>query len=298
MMGVALPLMALPASAAGNPPWEPDTQAIGTLQFFNSSGQQIFGGNNLSHLFDYALANSADATAGTKAFVTFAAPAPGVPTGSWFSNQESTATPFPNASAPPPLNSSPNPLVTLGATDANLSTFMQLVPPQTMTGYANVFQIRVSTSGPGGVGTGTTAYWDADVLVDPGAGTWQEIYPETGPTAQPTSTVLMVSPAAPVQQNTSVTLTATESAADSSHPAGTVQFMQDGFAVGTPQAVNSNGVASLSTTALLASAPLGTQLTAKFTPADNADFIDSTSPGVPYTVNPVANKPTISGLHQ
>ena len=68
------------ANAATTPPWEPDAQAVGTLTFYNSAGQVVTGGSNLSHLFDYAVASSPDATLGTKATLTFAAPAPGVPT--------------------------------------------------------------------------------------------------------------------------------------------------------------------------------------------------------------------------
>ena len=298
MAAVALPLLALPASAATTPPWEPDPQAIGTLQFFNAAGQQVFGGNNLSHLFDFVLASGADTTGGTKATLTFAAPTPGAPTGNWFNALGSAATAFPSATAPGTLKSNPNPLVTLSATDANLATFIQSATAQTQAGYANVFQLRVSTSGPGGVGTGTTSYWDADVMVNTTAGTWQETYPDTGPSAQATTTEVSASPPGSAQQNASVTLTATEAAADSSHPGGMVQFLQDGFDVGAAVAVDSSGVASLSTTSLLPSAPGGTDITATFTPADGADFNGSTSLPLAYTVNPVAVVPVISGPHQ
>ena len=81
-------------------------------------------------------------------------------------------------------------------------------------------------------------------MVNPTAGTWQEIYPDTGPSAQATTTEVSASPSGSAQQNASVTLTATEAAADSSHPAGMVQFLQDGFDVGAAVAVNSSGVAS------------------------------------------------------
>ena len=77
-----------------------------------------------------------------------------------------------------------------------------------------------------------------------------------------------------------------------------VQFLQDGFDVGAAVAVNSGGVASLSTTSLLPSAPGGTDITATFTPTDGADFNASTSLPLAYTVNPVAVVPTISGPHQ
>jgi len=226
------------ASAATTPPWEPDTQAIGTLTFYNSAGAVVTSGTNLSHLFDYAVASSADTTGGTKAAVTFAAPAPGVPTGSWFTNLASTATAFPNAAAPAPIGTSPNPVVTLSATDANMTAFLGLVPPQTAPGYANVFQIRVSTSGPGGVGTGTTAYWDADISVNPSAGTWTQVYPAV---VTPTTTVLTASPS-PANTGQTVTLTATESPA----AAGSVDFKNGATDLGSA-AVNGSGVATMTT---------------------------------------------------
>jgi hypothetical protein len=299
MMALALPLLALPASAATSPPpWEPDLQALGTLNFYNSAGQQVFGGSSLTHLFDYAEASSADTTGGIKATLTFGAPVPGVPTGSWFTLVGSAATNFPNASAPAPLNSSPNPLVSLGATDGNVADLIAQVPAQTMAGYANVFQLRVSTSGLPGHGTGTSAYWDADISVDTTAGTWTEVYPTSGPSAVATTTTLAASPSPSAQQNSPVTLTATVTATDTTHPAGTVEFDQDGFSVGTGAVDTTTGAASVTTSTLLASAPGGTELTAKFTPADSASYSGSSSLPLSYTVNPVAAVPAIAGAHQ
>jgi hypothetical protein len=298
MLGLAsAALLTLPASAASNPPWEPDPNALGTLTFFNSSGQVVTGGSNLAHLFDFAEASSpTDPFNGTKATLVFAAPAPGVPTGTWFTGLGSASTAFPNASAPAPLNTATNPVVTLTSIDANLSNFIAQVPAQTQTGYANVFQIRLQTSGPGGVGSAPNGqYWDADVLVNPSAGTWTEEYPTQGSSTVSTTTTLSASPTGTAQQGAQVTLTATEVAADSTHPAGMVEFDQDGFSLGTA-AVNSSGVATLQTSALLPSAPSGTKLTATFTPTSSG-YNPSTSASLSYTVNPVAAVPTIAGPH-
>ena len=210
MMAVALPMLALPASAVSSPPWEPDpntnfgtpaTPNYGTLQFFNASGVQIFGGNNLSHLFDYVEASFADPFAGTKAEIGFAEPVPNTLQANFPAGALSATSGFPNSSAPPPLNTATNPVATLGPTDANLSSFIASVTPQTAAGYANVYQIRMYTTGPG-VGSINNGglYWDADVMVNPTAGTWQEVYPDTGPTAQTTTTNLAASPSGQVQQ--------------------------------------------------------------------------------------------------
>jgi hypothetical protein len=270
------------ANAATTPPWEPDAQAVGTLTLYNSAGQVVTGGSNLSHLFDYAVASSPDATLGTKATLTFAAPAPGVPTGSWFTALGSAATNFPNAAAPAPIGTTANPVVSLTAADGNLTSFLGQVPPQTATGYANVYQLRVSTSGPGGVGTGTSAYWDADILVNPSAGTWTQEYPAS---VTPTTTTLTANPS-PANTGQTVTLTATEAPAT----AGSVDFKNGATDLGSV-AVNGSGVATMTTSFAAA----GTEnLTAAFTPTDTADFSGSTGTAT-LTVNPPAT-PTATTL--
>ena len=298
----AAPLLITTASAASTPPWEPDPNALGTLTFYNSAGQVVTSGSDLSHLFDYAEASTTDPTSGTKATLVFAAPVPNTPTGNFTAQQESASTNFPNASAPAPLNTTTNPVVTLASSDANLAAFIQANMPQTAPGFANVFQIRVVTSGPGGVGTvGLNEYWDADVMVDPNTGTWTETYPQQGGIIQTTTTTLEASPANSATQGSQVTLTATEVAADlTTHPAGNIEFFQDGFSLGTAP-VNSSGVATLPTSTLLPSAPPGqpnaTTLKATFTPGDTSSFSPS-SGTLPYEVDPVATTPTLSGPHR
>ena len=312
IMGLAsAALLAIPASAQTTPPWEPDPNAnlcpnstTGTLTFYNSSGQVVTSGTNLSHLFDYAEASCADPSTppGTKAELYFAAPTPDEPTGDWFSVLNSTATAYPNPSAPAPLNTATNPVVTLASTDANLANFIAQSAPQTLAGYANVYQVRVYTSGPGGIGTlGEGLYWDADVVVNPSAGTWEEEYPTTGSTVTSTTTTLSASPAGSTLQGTPVTLTATVAPA----AAGSVEFDQvvagTSTEIGTATVDATTGTATLTTSSILPSAPSGANsatITATFTPTDTATFSGSTSSPVPYTVNPAANKPTISGKHQ
>ena len=117
----------------------------------------------------------------------------------------------------------------------------------------------------------------------------------TGPA--PTTTTLMASPASPVSQGASVTLTATEVASDSTNPPGSVQFFDGTTSLGS-MAVNSSGVAALTTSSLPPTGPAGEPLTATFTPTNTAGYSASTSSPVTYQVNPVAAKPTLSGPHQ
>ncbi|HUC22044.1 MAG TPA: Ig-like domain-containing protein, partial [Streptosporangiaceae bacterium] len=273
------------ASAATTPPWEPDPNALGSITFYNSSGQAITGGSNLANLAAYAEASSADTTGANKAELYFAAPTPGEATGLWFSTLASTATVFPNTSAPAPLNTATNPVVALSATDANLTNFIASSAAQTATGYANVYQVRLYTSGAGGIGTlGEGLYWETDILVNPTAGTWSVEYPAV---QTATTTTLSASPTTGTA-GVAETLTATTTAADGTTQAGTVEFLNGATVIGT-DAVNGSGVATQSFTPAAA----GTDsLSAVFTPT-NTGYSSSTGT-LSQTINPAATPTTTS----
>jgi Bacterial Ig-like domain (group 3) len=281
--GGVLAASALVAYAATTPPWEPDPNALGSLTLYNSSGQVVTGGSNLAHLFDYAEASTPDAANGTKATLYFAQPTPGEATGIWLTALGSASTTFPNTSAPAPLNTATNPVVTLAATDADLTNFIASSTAQTATGYANVYQIRLETTGAGGTGSQPNGqYWEDDILVNPTAGTWSIEYPAQ---VTPTTTTLTASPAT-ATVGVSDTLTATELPAT----AGSVQFENGGTDIGSPVAVNGSGVATLATTFTAA----GTEsLSAVFTPTDTTDYSGSTGT-LSLTVNPAATPTTTS----
>jgi hypothetical protein len=290
-------LIASSASATTNPPWEPDTlNAVGNLTFYNQDGTAITGGSNLSHLFDYAEGTTADANSGVKSTVYFANPTPGADPSGWTSGGGSVPHTTPNTTAPAPLNAATNPVGTVGPTGANLSTFMTGVDTNTQAGYANVYQVRMSTTGGDGGSNSTAQFWESDILVDPSSGTWVEEYPVQGSAAVDTHTALAATPMTSSTQGASVTLTATITADDSTNPGGSVEFDQDGQALGTGTV--SGSTASLVTSALLPSSPSGTSLTAAFTPSNTSSYSPSASSALAYTVNPVAKKPTISGAHQ
>ncbi len=102
---------------------------------------------------------------------------------------------------------------------------------------------------------------------------------ESSPPATSTTTTLTTSNASPTTC-TAVTLTATEVAADSTNPAGNVQFLAGGTAIGGVVAVNSSGVATLSYTFTTT----GTvSVTAMFTPTSSS-YASSTSNTVTETV--------------
>lgn len=271
------------AAAAGPPPWENDPNSLGSLTFFNAAGAAITGGNNLSHIFDFAEASTTDANTGLKATLEFANPQPATPTGSFPNSLASASTTTPNTAAPAPLNTATNPVATSGATGANLTNFIAANTANTAAGFVNVFQVRVVTSGGGGGSNPNAQYWEDDIQVNPAAGTWTQIFPAVAAT---TATTLTAAPN-PALTTQSVTLTATETPAT----AGSVVFSDGGTALGAAVPVNGSGVATLAHT-------FGTtgshSLSAVFTPTDTADFGGSTG-NASLTINPPAT-PTATTL--
>jgi hypothetical protein len=95
----------------------------------------------------------------------------------------------------------------------------------------------------------------------------------TAPSGPLSTTTTLTAQPNPAQVNASVTLTASESASDNSHPAGSVQFQAGGTAIGSPVAVDSSGSATTTTTFAAA----GTvALSAVFTPTNTSGFSGST----------------------
>jgi Bacterial Ig-like domain (group 3) len=296
VFAAAMPLLAAPASASAGPPWEPDTHALGTLTFYNSSGTAITGGSDLSHIADYAEASTADAGAGFKATLFFAQPTYGQDPGNWPAAQASLSSVTPPSGAPAPLNTATNPVSSISASYGNLTSFINGQTAQTQPGYVNVYEVRLVTTGGSGGSNGTGQYWDADIMVNGSA--WVEVYPTAGSSAVGTTTTLAAAPATSASEGASVTLTATVTADDTTHPAGSVEFFDGPTDLGAGDVNTSTGVATFVTTGLLASSPGGTSLTATFNPSDTSSYSPSTSAAVSYTINPIATKPTISGPHQ
>jgi hypothetical protein len=267
------PFVLTTGATASPPPFESDPNALGRVVFYDSTGHVLTGGSNLKHLADYVAATTADTTASTKATFFFAAPDHTQPdTSQWATFDQSLSTTFPSATAPAPVTGPgfTNPLVTLGAGDADFSDFVGGVAPDNTAGYANVFQVRIYTT------KSSPKYWESDIQVDQNAGTWQVV----DPTVTTTTTTVSGSPAggADAGSPTTVTpgadlpLTATVSPAEN----GTVQFYDHttATAVGTAQAVTTgNGVAHVT-----ANPDTGTHdYFAVFTPTGGTLVQDSTS---------------------
>ena len=280
ILGTLIPVLAQPAFATASPSWEPDSNALGTLTFYDSTGAVITGGSNVNDIAKYVVASTAGTPGATKATLYFALPAPNNPndvnkpaTGSWSTASASAASPYPNASAPAPVSSTNNPVVTIdGSTgDGDLRSFVVTHPHPAgdPAAYQGVYQVRVKDSGPGGVGS-DSKYWDADVQVtfdgNGNPSSWTELYPtNVSDTTAPTVTSI----------GTPATLTA---------PA-VVTFSESvsGLSIGAVRIVvtGTSSAVAVATSCLSGSTPVacgGTYNRIRLTP------VTSLTPGQHYTV--------------
>jgi hypothetical protein len=274
----ALSATAHPFGSQAVPPWEPDPSSVGTLVFYNSSGDVITGGNLSDQpVAAYVLGTGTVRAGDTKATLYGFLPVEGQTPGQWSGEALAGATAYPNGSAPGSLATTNLPVETGHATDESIAT-LELDFPNTDTssdGYADMYQLRLYTSTPGV--TSSTEYDSADIEVDKSAGTWSVFYAPL-----PTASTLKTS-ATTISKGQSVTLTSTETPA----AAGTVQFYEGSTALGSPVS-SPAGTATLATTALAAGAQA---VKAVFTPSNTNLNTGSTSNTVDITVRtPTATK--------
>ncbi len=303
--GGLLGLASTPAlGAPTTPAWEPDPNTAapyGTIVLYDAAGHVITGGNDLTHLADYAAATTGPDAGATKANLIWANPDHTKNIGTWTTSVASVSYAFPDSTAPAPLTGPAfaNPLVhaTVAQDDLDLAAAVGGFVPDTTDGYANMIQLRMKDTGPNGVTSGSH-YWATDIAYNTGTsaitvngvtvapGSWAQVYPVVTTTA----TTLAEAPPSP-QTSTDgtnapqdVTLTATVSvvsAGTSPGTAGTVEFFDGTTSLGSP--VVSSGTASV-----VAPKPaVGTHsYSAVFTPAGGTQVQGSTSESDTYVVNP------------
>ncbi len=261
---VALALPAVPANA-DTPPFEPG-DSVGTISFYDASGNVITSGSTSSAPFAAYAVGSAPIRAGdTQAGLFFANPDPNSLPAYWYKEQVGLFTAYPLGTGPSSVKtlSQSHPVATGGNSDQTLDGFRSdLSNPSTATGYDHVVQVRLRTADSGGQQTAT--YDDADVLVNDTTHTWTQIYPGNVTT---TSTTLTAAPS-PAAAGATVTLTATETPV----AAGAVQFKDGSADLGSPVTVNGSGVATKTVSTLSVGSH---SLSATFTPTDSS-FAPST----------------------
>lgn len=273
-------LLATPAGAVTTPSTaitnDPNASA-GYLTFYDAAGQVITGGNDLGHLFDYAAASTAGRTGTTKATVYFAFPDSTKPNSTtWFRSQRTASTTFPNTTAPAPVNALTTPVATATASDANLAALLPTTTQDHSAGYDGILQIRLYDSGPG-ISQVSSPFWASDIFYDAAAGTWQQVFPSVATTAISAITATPASPAP--SGTTSVSLAATLTASDASHPAGAVELFDGATDLGPATFDAASG--AISATAAVADS---TAYAFRFVFTPSAAVVGSTSPVLNYSV--------------
>jgi hypothetical protein len=260
------------SASAAAPSFEPDPAASGTVALYDALGNQITSGSvNDSPLAAYYVASGTGFAGDIKANVAYATPQDGVPTASWTTVETWTSSQnFPNHTYPGVPGTTNNAVVKGSATDGGLATHITNFPSASATN-PGVYQIRLYTLPGDSAGT----YYSMDVKVT--GTTWTQVYPNV----VATTTTTLASSANPSIAGSSVTLTATETGSDSTHPAGSVVFKDGGTTLATV-AVNGSGVATTTSSFALGSH----SLSAIFTPTDLTSYSGSTG-----TLTQVANPP-------
>lgn len=261
---VAAAIFSIPALAdtSGDPAWEPDPSAVGTITFYNGNGDPITSGSTDSGTFAaYAVGSDVVRAGDTQAGVIFADPDPNTSPLLWFRMAPGVYTANPLTTGPDSIKtlSQTHPVAASSSGDLTLEQFETDSAVSAQDGYKNVVQVRLRTANA--LGQPTSTYDDADVLVDAATHTWTQIYPG-GSSVTQTTTSLKATPN-PVKQRSSVKLTATEKPAT----AGAVQFKSGSSKLGSPVAVNASGVAVKTITFLQ---PGSHKLSAVFTPTDSS----------------------------
>jgi len=273
------------AFAATPPAWEPDAAALGFISFFDASGAPITSGSLDSHpMVPFSEASGPGRPGDTKAQLKAFTPQVGVLPPLWSGDTMTGATDYPNASAPPNIAAMSNPVVTGAVGDFSMNDYISEFPNNlTQTGYQNLYELRLYTSGPGQ--SQGTSYYRVDILVDPAAGTWSVAFPAA---VTPTNTTISANPPSPANSGAAVTLTAHVTPLGT---AGSVDFKDGAVDLGTGSYNAATGDATL----VVHPADGAHSFTAAFTPTDPTAFGPSASAALPYTVLP-AGTPTHTAL--
>jgi hypothetical protein len=286
-------LVSAGAASAAAPTFEPSQGEVGTLSFYDASGNQITSGNLDAAPFATYYVGSGGATptstapANTKATVYFRIPQDGVDARNWNGDQLTGAATYgaaASASYPAPLTGSPNAIGKGAASDIPLGTFL---PDWTLgsTLNPNVVQIRVTTGN-------VDEYYAADIVVDQVNHTWTQTYPAPSITTVPGAPTAVSATA----RNASALLVWTAPAADGGSPITgyTVQYSSNG---GTTWSVDQSAMASpFTVSGLTNGAAYVFHVAAKNVVGTGAYSANSTAvtPVVPVTVPASVAKPTLA----
>ncbi|MDP9116171.1 MAG: Ig-like domain-containing protein, partial [Actinomycetota bacterium] len=238
--------------------------------------------------YSVGLAKTRTTVNDTKATLYAFVPTPGQTPDQWTTGELiSGSTVYPNAGAPAPVKSTSLPVNTGAAGDKSLATVASDIPQASnAAGYANTYEIRMTTNAPGH--TASTTYDYADITINTATNTWTEVYsPDQAGTA--TSSTLTASNTSP---NTAQTVTLTDTVAPAA-ATGTVQFVDGTTNIGTPVTVT-GGVATSPAMTFTAGPH---HVTAVYSPQALSGYTASTSNNVDITATQVVTNTTTAVAH-
>lgn len=307
----ALMFIGVGAASAITPSWEPDAASLGPVTFYDASGAVITGGaldaHPMASYFVGAGGLTPSSPANGKATAYAFKPVNPNPT-TWSGDTLSASTSFPHgtfyagttASYPEPLKSAGLAIAHSTNTDFSMNDFLGEYPAGSVGGLApDIYQIRVNTGD-------NNQYYATDIQVDTANNHWSIVYPANAitPTATSVSAVTYTPSANPAPSGTTaVDLSATVSAADSSHPYGFVHLWEDGVDEGDATFNYATGAASAHISGLSDGDSHTFQF--KFTPA--GAYGSSQDAASTYSVHAPIQTPTVHvlgsaggtvGLHQ
>lgn len=265
----------------------------GTIAFYDASGTRITSGQLGAPFTAYAVASSPTTKSGTNKATLFVATPDHTKTNSlqWFNQQLTAASTWPLTGAPAPVAAAETagvPAVAVGGTDGNLGGAFASAVNDPTTGFDHIMQIRMEDSGVGV--SASPPFWATDVWIDTTTNTWTQVFPAVTSTSVSAITASPVSPAP--MGTTSVSLSATVSASDSSHPSGSVELFNGATDLGAATFTAATG--AVSATATVANST-SYNFTFKFTPTGN--YSGSSSPALAYSVKgpAIATTTVVSG---
>ena len=162
------------------PVWEPTAESVGTITFYDAAGAVITSGSTSTAPFAAYAVGSATVRAGdVQAQLLFANPDHTSIPGAWFKANVGLYTPYPLSTGPANIKtlSNTHPVVAGSGADLTPDAFESAVTIDPTAGYMNVIHVRLRTANSANQPTAT--YDDADILVNPAAHTWSQIYPAT-----------------------------------------------------------------------------------------------------------------------
>jgi hypothetical protein len=269
-------------AAAGDPTFETPTGnpgTVGSVGFFDSTGNQIYTGTvSADPIAAYFVASGGGINTGDHIATAYTyTPQDNKPADQWTTPYQLTGGDEFGATAsagyPGSLKNSTKAIAIGVAGGASVNDGTTAFPLAS-TNDPGILQIRILT------GQNASKYYSTDIKIT--GTTWAQVFPAPPVAHKATSTTLTSTPN-PSTAGQSVTLTATELASDSTHPAGSVQFKDGSTNLGAAVAVNASGVATATTSTLSTGSH---SITAVFT-ATAAGYNGSTSSPVSQVVNAV-----------